>query len=192
MRTSLLFLLIFLMLTPSDIVAKNITTQKLTPAFNCQQAKEQVEILICQDIQLANLDQLLNALYKELATQMPNTEFEFIKPVQRAWIKGRNDCWKAGEIKRCTIDAYHSRITELQIAVKEFEIPTVVQYKCAMAKNNNLSQITAYFYKETAIPAVMLSINPNSHQLKKNAIALMSRAASGGKISRTKLFILDS
>ena len=37
------------------------------------------------------------------------------RAIQRGWIKGRNDCWKAGDLRQCVEESYQLRITELQI-----------------------------------------------------------------------------
>jgi uncharacterized protein len=37
-----------------------------------------------------------------------------LKAHQRGWIKGRNECWKADDEKKCMADEYRLRIKELK------------------------------------------------------------------------------
>lgn len=153
----------------------------MSPSFDCQKAQGQVETLICQDSHLASLDVEITEMYNKLVAQVSAAELTQIKPVQRGWIKGRNDCWKAEDIKQCVQSAYEIRLTELQIAVGEFEVPEPIQYECGLSANDSLTKITAYFYNDTAIPAAMLTISPTSQYLKQTNLALLTRTASGAK-----------
>jgi uncharacterized protein len=37
-----------------------------------------------------------------------------LKAEQRGWIKGRNDCWKEADKRKCVEESYRRRIAELQ------------------------------------------------------------------------------
>ncbi|MEZ9234752.1 MliC family protein [Shewanella sp. 10N.286.52.A9] len=158
-----------------------LAEEPVMPSFDCQQAQGQVEELICQDSHLASLDVEINEMFTKLKSQTSNDELSQLKAFQRGWIKGRNDCWKAENIKSCVQDSYESRLTELQIAAGEFEIPEPIQYLCGETANGNLTKITAYFYNDTAIPAAMLTVSPKSQYLKTTNFALLTRTASGAK-----------
>ncbi|WP_144211142.1 MliC family protein [Shewanella donghaensis] len=176
MRRSLLIFLPFLLFNSS------ITSAAIqAPSFNCKLAQGQIEELICQNNQLTILDIQLNDVYQQLANKVEAAEFAQIKPIQRGWIKGRNDCWKAEDMTACVTAAYSSRITELQIAAGVFEVPAAIQYQCGVAENNTLTKITAYFYNDTATPAAVFTISPSNDYLKSTNIALLSRTASGAK-----------
>lgn len=89
------------------------------PAFDCAKAQGAAEDLICQDGDLAALDQLLTEVFGEaiaVSRAMPDdgTDLKNLKATQRGWIKGRNDCWKAGdELRACIHDEYDRRIGQL-------------------------------------------------------------------------------
>ena len=83
------------------------------PSFDCGKVKrDSAEGIICQSDRLMDLDRELASLYKKAMTKTGDKHL--LKAVQRGWIKGRNDCWKADDEKACMIDAYQSRIKELK------------------------------------------------------------------------------
>ncbi|MFO1429136.1 MAG: hypothetical protein U1F76_03195 [Candidatus Competibacteraceae bacterium] len=44
----------------------------------------------------------------------PASEQKTLKAEQRGWVKGRNDCWKAGDQRGCIKSEYEARIRELK------------------------------------------------------------------------------
>jgi uncharacterized protein len=86
------------------------------PAFDCAKADGSVEELICQDSQLAALDREIARLYGLAAKgpHMDGARLKELKAYQRGWIKGRNDCWKADDLKSCVESEYVIRIHALR------------------------------------------------------------------------------
>jgi uncharacterized protein len=86
-------------------------TARIGPDFDCTKAKGTVEKLICTDDELARRDWALAAAYrKALGRLQGNTDAaQYLKAEQRGWIKGRNDCWKASDIRACVSDEYRDR-----------------------------------------------------------------------------------
>lgn len=90
------------------------------PSFDCARAEHEIETLICKDARLAALDREIARLYR-LAHDGPHATADRKKELaayQRGWIKGRNDCWKAGQDAAaqaaCTADVSMIRIMELR------------------------------------------------------------------------------
>ncbi|SFI87452.1 MliC family protein [Albimonas pacifica] len=90
------------------------------PSFDCAKAEHEVETLICADERLAALDREVARLYG-LARNGPHMDEGRAKQLaayQRGWIKGRNDCWKAGPEDAakiaCTAGESMIRILELR------------------------------------------------------------------------------
>ncbi len=115
--------------------------QHLAPAFDCAKAQGQVETLICSDPELAALDLKMDQVYKVAVVNIPAAEQP--KAMQRGWIKGRNDCWKAQDVRECVLQNYQSRIIELQIQGGLLEAPAAVVFDC-----DNQPQISAVFYTQ--------------------------------------------
>ncbi len=83
------------------------------PSFDCTKVKkDSSEGLICRSDRLTDLDRELAAVYKKALTEATDTQL--LKAEQRGWIKGRNDCWKAGDEEACMVGAYRQRIDELR------------------------------------------------------------------------------
>lgn len=68
------------------------------PSFDCAKAEHEIETLICRDDRLAALDREIARLYALARTgpHMDAARSKQLAAYQRGWIKGRNDCWKAG------------------------------------------------------------------------------------------------
>lgn len=86
-----------------------------SPSFDCSKVEENsIEETICNDEQLSRLDLELAEVYKEAEKEAVNEKPPVLKAEQRGWIKGRNDCWKAENVKDCIKTNYQLRIAELQ------------------------------------------------------------------------------
>ena len=89
------------------------------PSFDCSKVKkDSSEGLICSSDELMNMDNELSRIYK-LALKKASKD-DMLKAHQRGWIKGRNDCWKAEDEKKCMVDQYNIRIEEL---TKKYDLP---------------------------------------------------------------------
>ena len=68
------------------------------PAFDCNDAEGEVELLICNDEALQALDRTLAKTYARAMQNLPEEDQASEKAMQRGWIKGRNDCWKEVDV----------------------------------------------------------------------------------------------
>ncbi len=86
------------------------------PSFDCAKANGAAEKLVCSDAQLAALDRETARLFNLAlhGKHMNETRRRELVTYQRGWIKGRNDCWKAGDLRRCVLDEYAIRIHQLR------------------------------------------------------------------------------
>jgi len=86
------------------------------PGFDCTRATGEAQALVCADEQLAMLDGETSRLYA-LASHSPqlNTKQRArLRAYQIGWIRGRDDCWKAADLRACVLDSYVTRIHELR------------------------------------------------------------------------------
>lgn len=124
------------------------------PSFDCAKAKGQVEQQICADPGLSALDRQLAAVYKAAAAKATGKLGAALRTEQRAWVKGRNDCWKATQqtwitatwtvdtVPACIDAQSRLRIAELQ-AVWRLLPPRTVEYSC---QNNPSNTVVASFF----------------------------------------------
>lgn len=145
-----------------------------TPSFDCAKAKGATETLICKDAGLAALDNELAALYPKALADLSQEQLKTEKAMQRGWIKGRNDCWKAKDLRQCVEESYQLRITELQIKGGQLMVPTPVDYQCG--KDVSLS---TYFYNDAKLPAAMINLNEGNNQ--QQVLAYETPSASGAR-----------
>ncbi|MFB9932754.1 lysozyme inhibitor LprI family protein [Photobacterium aphoticum] len=163
----------------SSVSAEPVTTAPatITPTFDCQKAEGEVENLICQQADLAALDQQMATVYAEAMKRLPKDDLATQKAMQRGWIKGRNECWKANDVKACTESAYKTRIVELQVMSGQLEVPNAVNLRCVKTDPTTLldssQPVTAIFYNQTD-PASLVLTTVDSQWL-----LLGSRTGSG-------------
>ena len=96
----------------STVILLTSTLYANQPSFDCSKVeKKSAEGIICGSDTLMNLDRELSAVYKQAKAKA--SKDDMLKTHQRGWIKGRNDCWKAEDEKKCMVDEYKFRIKEL-------------------------------------------------------------------------------
>ncbi|MEM1315073.1 MAG: MliC family protein [Pseudomonadota bacterium] len=147
------------------------------PSFDCARAASQAETLICGDAALAAKDRALAAVYAEalaairaLDAGAAAAEAE-LKAVQRGWIKGRNDCWKAEAPAACVSDAYDAREAEL-VAAWVLQAPSGAQ--AFFCEGNRANTVTATFF-DTPRPSARVERGDAT------AVGLLERSASGAR-----------
>ena len=144
------------------------------PSFDCAKADGAVEELICKDAELAALDRKLAEVYEAAMKRVAQERYEDPRPFQHAWVKRRNDCTEAEDVRGCVKTEYQHRIAELQIQYGNFMVPSPVYYNCGEMT------ITAVFYRETEPPTVVLTPS-GPHEGADQAIAFLSPSGSGAK-----------
>lgn len=91
-----------------------ITANEEGPSFDCSNVEAgSVAEMVCKDQNLTALDLKMAALYKEASKKAVNEHPPVLKAEQRGWIKGRDECWKSDEKKKCVEESYTLRIAEL-------------------------------------------------------------------------------
>ncbi|RZF86554.1 DUF1311 domain-containing protein [Pseudoalteromonas sp. CO325X] len=122
-----------------------VASQANTSAsFNCEQAHSDIARQVCQSPRLSELDaQLADTFEKALAQSDSDKHKSTLRAMQRGWIKGRDACWQADNVKQCIIDAYQHRNASLQV---QYQLTTAVdhlQYDCEG------KQVSVDFYDTT-------------------------------------------
>ena len=84
------------------------------PSFDCSKAYGSIEEMICKDAELSALDRRLAEVYAAASKIAASERPPVLKAEQRGWIKGRNDCWKSDDKRKCVNENYRRRIAELQ------------------------------------------------------------------------------
>lgn len=84
------------------------------PSFDCSKASGSIEEMICDDHELSALDRKMAEVYTAAKKIAVDERPPVLKSEQRGWIKGRNDCWKSADKRKCVKENYRRRIAELQ------------------------------------------------------------------------------
>jgi uncharacterized protein len=89
-----------------------------------------MEEMICRDEKLAALDRKLAEVYRAAVKKAGNEHPPVLKAEQRGWIKGRDDCWKSDDKRRCVESLYVNRIAELQAKYRLVPYKGPILYAC--------------------------------------------------------------
>ena len=161
-------------LAPCLVIAGLVAAGTLNaqPAFDCSKASGEVEQLICADESLQALDRELARTWAKATETWPAEVTTEQRAVQRGWIKGRNDCWKAENQQDCVAFAYRSRLVELSISAGLVEAPGYYTLSCS---EGGSEPFTAAFYNDLEPSAAVITRGNDQ------VIALSARAASGAR-----------
>jgi uncharacterized protein len=86
------------------------------PSFDCAKAESSAQKLVCTDANLAALDREVDRLFvlARDGKSLSETRRKELLAVQRGWIKGVDDCWKADNLRYCVVENYLMRIHQLR------------------------------------------------------------------------------
>ena len=151
----------------ANVAAPETAPALAPPSFDCTKAASEAEKLVCTDAELAALDRQLATRYAEAKDADP--------AMQRGWVKGRDECWKADDVRLCVLESYRTRLVELAIHAPGLVVPKAVEYRC----DDNSKPFTMTFYNDLdPVAAVMTWGNDQ-------AIVFPQPAASGAKYGRS-------
>ena len=122
------------------------------PSFDCAKVETgSIEEMICKDDQLSVLDRKMTVVYDAATQKATNEHPPVLKAEQRGWIKGRNDCWKSDDKRRCVEESYTLRIAELQARYRLVPFTGPVFYVCDGQPAN---QVVATFFQTEPSSAI--------------------------------------
>ena len=116
-----------------------------TPSFDCSKVEAgSIEEMICKDEKLSALDRKLSEVYAAASKIAINEHPPVLKAEQRGWIKGRNECWKSDDKRKCVEDNYRLRIAELQAKYRLVSGNGPVTYFC---DNDPKNEVIVTFFQ---------------------------------------------
>lgn len=126
------------------------------PSFDCAKAESSAEELVCSDPNLAVADRELAETYGLALAAARNLDAgaeeaeATLRATQRGWIGGRDECWKADDLKACVGRAYLSRRAEL-VALWMLEEPMA---EAAWRCGDNPANEVYVVYFDTVLPGI--------------------------------------
>lgn len=147
------------------------------PSFDCAKASTSAEKLVCADPALAQLDQRLAERYQSALSVISALDAgsdnarDTLKTAQRGWIKGRDDCWKADDVRSCVEASYLTREGDL---VAQWLLENPVSVSAYACEGNPANEVTAFFF-DTELPSIRLEYGDS---IKTGSLV---PAASGAK-----------
>lgn len=150
------------------------------PSFSCDKVKAGgIEAMICADKDLSALDRKLAGVYAAASKVAVNEHPPVLKAEQRGWLKGRNECWKSDDERKCVGEEYERRIAELQARYRLVSHSGPFFYAC---DGNAANEVVATFFETD--PATLIAE-------RGDGVSLMFRqpSASGSKYQgRNEIF----
>ena len=138
------------------------------PSFPCDDAADgSIEALVCEEAELAALDRRLAEVYGQALEKAGNEHPPVLKAEQRGWIKGRDECWKSDDKRRCVNDLYVRRIAELQAMYRLVPGKGPVEFVC---NDNNADRVTVTFFPTEP---------PTLYAKRGDSVSLMFQQPSG-------------
>lgn len=147
------------------------------PSFDCLKAESSAEELICADDRLAALDRRLATRFAGAVKAADALDSggaaarDTLRATQRGWIKGRDECWKADDLRDCVMHAYLTRENEL---VTQWLLQAPASVASFYCNDNRANEITAYFF-DTELPSVRLEYGDTVES------GSLTRTASGSR-----------
>ena len=126
------------------------------PSFDCSKAQSSAEQLICTDADLAALDRRVADRYAAAIDAARGLDVgaaeaeDRLRTYQRGWVKGRDECWKAEDLRACVEDAYLRREGEL---VAEWMLETPTGLAAWACDGNPANEVVTVFF-DTELPSV--------------------------------------
>lgn len=139
------------------------------PSFDCAGVEPgSVESMICNDGTLAALDRKLARVFEAASGVAAADGSPALRAEQRGWIKGHDECWKAGDQAQCVGDAYGRRIAELQARYRLVQPNGPVRYRCG-------ATTVEVHYFATEPPTLMADLDGDT------SLMFLERSASGSR-----------
>jgi uncharacterized protein len=115
------------------------------PSFDCSKVRKGgIEELICTDEGLSELDGKMTTVYADASKKAINEHPPVLKAEQRGWVKGRNDCWKSADRRKCVDQSYRRRIAGLQARYRLVPAKGPFWYSCDGDPRN---EVVVTFFK---------------------------------------------
>jgi uncharacterized protein len=86
------------------------------PSFNCAKTDSRAEELICGDRELALMDVEATRLFKLVrdVSSRPDEQKKALNDDRNRWLRTRDECWIAEDLRNCIITSYAVRIHSLR------------------------------------------------------------------------------
>lgn len=131
-----------------------------TPSFDCDAAQGPVETLICHNAALADLDRRLSQVYADALRAFAEPQRSAAIAAQQEWLRARDACASARDLRRCVQVRYEVRITTLQVAAGLFRVSAATAWDCGPA-----GSVTVRFYDLTQLPAAVVRIGTGPEEV---------------------------
>ena len=140
------------------------------PSFDCHKAQSTIEMTICSNDELSNLDAQMGVLYRKVVDSAPQSNREAIKSDQRTWLRQREQCSSNAP---CIEEKLNARIRQLRATALDEQASAHV----AQLNQGKLSAARECFQAANydcsiQLARSLLSTNPNNAE----AVDLMRRS----------------
>ncbi len=142
--------------------ANCLAAPQAVPSFSCRAvAPGSIAALVCDDARLSALDRQLARVYADARKKAQRQRPATLQAEQRGWVKGRDDCWKAGDQRAaCVEQSYVRRIAELQARYRLVSARGPLRWAC---EGNAANELVVTFFDTQ--PASLIAERGDSQSL---------------------------
>lgn len=138
-----------------------VAEQPDAPSFDCRSvAKGSIASMVCESTYLSRLDNTLDETYQQALEATDDVGRKYLRAMQRGWVKGRDECWKAVDKTACIIDAYLKRTAELNA---RYNLVTPIAKQVYACNQQPANEIVVTFYPTE--PATLIAERGDSVSL---------------------------
>lgn len=119
-----------------------------------------IEAMVCEQDDLATLDQTLNEVMQNAIQQTHSDQHRQLHATQSNWLRQRDDCAQQADQLRCLSEAYQQRIATLQARYGLVEQRGPLEFVC---KGRSVSEVTVTWFDTT--PETLIARRGDSESL---------------------------
>jgi uncharacterized protein len=157
-------------------VQQALDAARRAPVCRVRIAPGSIEGLTCRRASLATLDLQLAALYQQARAKAGTERPPVLAAEQRGWLRGRNDCWKAGEgddaRAACVAESYRQRILELQTRYRLVPVDATARWRCSDG-----SEVVMSYFNATQPPSLIAERGDQTSLMTRQPAASGTRYA---------------
>lgn len=155
-------------------VQQALDAARRAPVCRLRIGPDSIEGLTCRRAGLATLDLRLAQALSAARRQAARKERVQLDAEQQGWLRGRNDCWKAGTgddaRAACIADSYRQRLVEVQTRYRLVPVQASVRWRC-----DDGSELVTRFYAATDPPSLV------AQRAGQRSLMKLQPAASGAR-----------
>ncbi len=154
-------------------------------SFNCQKAKAEIEITICNNSRLNEADTRLGTAYSQLRKLLSKSDTKQLKQEQSTWIKKQRTLSCSSRDADCLLNVYETRIAGLNAILKAKQKFGVYEYalsKFVLEGYKILDVVRGHLNRDTRKDFLLILEERNRDNIEQKRPLLILTKQSNGQL----------